>query len=335
MHQPALIPLSELPEITSSLIEAPTPHGMNPAEPSSAIGDLRVALMEAGCFVLRVEGAGAAVRSATEQWRRFYALPDSVKQTCKTESEERGGWLRLRDHPVYASHMSSSEQLATRCKEQFGCQAHSQNDCWPGDEICPGFRSDISACAERLNDVADRLLARFGELLGQEASFLLREPGYLTFTSYPATRPAATAQDEGVGLSGIGLGEHSDASVFTMLRQTVPGLQIKLHGEWRTVPLLDDDSLLVIPGDWMELFTNGAIPAIRHRVLDHSDDREALVLFQNVAPMRVGPLESFIQPGTKPHYPSVKSDIPYIDGDLGVPRWQAYVDAHVGLPAGI
>ena len=77
----------------------------------------------------------------------------------------------------------------------------------------------------------------------------------------------------------------------------------------------------------MELFSNGAIPATRHRVLELGDDREAVVFFQNVAPMRVGPLARYLRNGEKARYPTVNSDIPYTDGAAGVPRWQAHASA--------
>ena len=72
----------------------------------------------------------------------------------------------------------------------------------------------------------------------------------------------------------------------------------------------------------MELFTNGLIPAVRHRVMDTEQSRTSLTFFQNVAPMTVGPLDKFVDDNILPRYPSVSSDIDYVGGRSGVPRWQ-------------
>ena len=311
---------SKLLLISSSQVEAPR----NSQERQATVEQIRAALADVGCFVLRIEGAGSAVDAATLQWRRFYALPNSTKQLCRAEGEEGGGWSQLRDEPVYMSHMNASELNASRCKEQFGCQVDADHGLWPREDTSPGFRRDVSACADRLGKSSRALLAHFETVLGQEPGFLRHEPGFLTLTSYPGSAPDTAGQDELESRDEIGLGEHSDAVVFTMLRQTAAALQIRASGDWQTVPVLADDCFLVIPGDWMELFSNGAIPAIRHRVLELADDREAVVFFQNVALMRVGPLAHFLRGGDKARYPTVNSDIPYTDGAAGVPRWQTH-----------
>ncbi|MCH7600795.1 MAG: hypothetical protein IH973_13655 [Myxococcales bacterium] len=115
---------SKLPIVSSSLVEAPT----SPRERQSTVEWIRTALAEVGCFVLRIEGAGPTIDAATRQWRQFYALPDSAKQICRAERDEGGGWMRLRDEPLYMSHMNASELDARRCKEQFGCEANTDID---------------------------------------------------------------------------------------------------------------------------------------------------------------------------------------------------------------
>ena len=327
---------SKLPIVSSSLVEAPT----SPHERQSTVEWICTALAEVGCFVLRIEGAGPTIDAATRQWRQFYALPDSAKQICRAERDEGGGWMRLRDEPLYMSHMNASELDARRCKEQFGCEANADIDTdtdqgpglWPSEDTSPGFRRDVSACADRLGQAARGLLGCFETVLGQEPGFLRHEPGYLSLNSYPGALPNTRGIGEAERRAEIGLGEHSDAVVFTMLRQTTAALQVKAGGNWLTVPVLDDGCFLVIPGDWLELFSNGAIPATRHRVLELAEDRESVLFFQNVAPMPVGPLAHFLRGGEKARYPTVNSDIPYVDGAAGVPRWQAHAG---GEPASV
>jgi len=82
---------------------------------------------------------------------------------------------------------------------------------------------------------------------------------------------------------------------------------------------------VIAPGDWTELFTNGWIPAVRHRVMETAQSRMSLAFFQNVAPMPVGPLARFVGAGEAARYPTVASDIDYVGGESGVPRWQTAV----------
>lgn len=287
---------------------------------------IRAALEETGCFVLRIEGAGGAIEAATRQWRHFYAQPDAIKSTCKAQRDEGGGWLKLRDEPVYMSHMSAGERDALRCKEQFGCGADEHAGRWPSEQAFPDFRRDMLRCAQLLSQSTRALLGSFEAMLGQEPDFLRYEPGYLALTSYPGTAPQSAAAESEVE---VGLQEHSDAVIFTLLGQTAEALQVKTpRGDWLRVPVLPNGSFLVIPGDWIELFTNGRIPAARHRVLNLAEDREAVAFFQNVASMQVGPLEAFLGEGEEPRYPTVDSAIPYSQGDAGVPRWHAHSENH-------
>ena len=315
-------PHRELPVIASSLVED------RATQRGEAVRQIRSALLELGCFVLQIEGAAPAIHAAIQQWRNLYAKPLDVKRACQSARDEESGWLRLRDEPVYMSHMKASEREAARCKEQFGCSGLEDAGRWPNDVACPGYRRDVSACARRLEGASRSLLASFEALLGQDPGFLRYAPGYLTLTSYPARLQVRSQAPTSDGGGAFGLQEHSDAVIFTLLRQTVAALEVKTTaGDWLPVPVLPEDSFLVIPGDWMELLTNGLIPAVRHRVLDIAHDREAIAFFQNVARMPIGPLRSFLVDGAGARYPTVDSDMPYAGGDAGVPRWQTRANA--------
>ena len=118
---------------------------------------------------------------------------------------------------------------------------------------------------------------------------------------------------------------HSDATVFTLLTQRDRALQIEdRQGRWRDAPVLAVGELLLLPGNWMELWTNGTITAVHHRVLDTPYARESLVYFQSVASMSIGPLEAFVSKDRPARYPAVPSTIPYYGGTSGVPRWRTY-----------
>jgi len=260
------------------------------------------------------------VRSALSCWGDFTALPIDVRRRYHHSvrvGETVGGWSLMREHPVYTSHMSGSEMESLEPKQEYGFSVRTERTLWPEEEVSPGFAESAKASAALFDSIARALLGVFEQVLGQKPGFLRYEPGYLALKHYPG-RPLGASDAHEAGLL-----EHSDAVVFTMLTQDAESLQIKCRdGTWLTVPADPGGSLLVIPGDWMELFTNGLIPAVRHRVMDTEQSRTSLAFFQNVAPMSVGPLEKFVTDRNPPRYPHVSSDIDYVGGLSGVPRWQ-------------
>ena len=285
--------------------------------------DVETALLEDGHLVLTGSRLGA-VAAALAGWTRFTALPLDVRRrfhNSVTEGGRRGGWMLMREHPVYMSHMAEDELAAAEPKQEYGFGVDTERTLWPDETIAPGFGRDARAAAALLDRIARALLAAFEATLGEAPGFLRYQPGYMALKTYPG-RPGVG------GETGQGLHEHSDAAVFTMLAQSRESLQIRgRDGSWITAPADPGGALLVIPGDWMELFTNGRIPAVRHRVMDTEASRCSLAFFQNLAPMQVGPLDRFLDPGKAPRYPTVASDIPYTDGASGVPRWRTAPEA--------
>jgi isopenicillin N synthase-like dioxygenase len=297
---------------------------------ASAAREVETTLLEDGHLVL----TGASLRcvgTALSRWTGFTALPLDIRQRYHQSvraGEARGGWSLMREHPVYSSHMSAAELESAEPKQEFGFNIETERTLWPDEQTAPGFAASAKAAAELLDATARALLGAFERVLGEAPGFLRHAPAYMALKHYPA-QPSAT-MDEG------GLHEHSDAVVFTMLAQSVESLQIRARdGSWLTAPADPDGALVVIPGDWMELFTNGAIPAVRHRVMDTTQPRTSLAFFQNLAPMPVGPLDRFVGNGNPPRYPTVASDIDYVGGDSGVPRWRTAQGIHGnhGAPA--
>ena len=226
----------------------------------------------------------------------------------------------MREAPVYMSHMDDQELTASDPKQQFGCGVETSTTVWPEEIDCPGFSFAVKRCVQWMHVISKRLLAGFEKVLGEEPGFLHYEPGYLTFSAYPG-KDSDKGSEESAG--GFGLHEHSDATVFTVLTQRERALQTKsVDGSWSAVPVLSGDDLLVLPGDWMEIWTNGQVPAVRHRVADTSYERFSLAFFQNVSKMAIGPLPTFINSENPQRFPTIDSDIPYTDGDSGVPRWR-------------
>ena len=138
--------------------------------------------------------------------------------------EAKGGWLAMREAPVYMSHMDEHELNAREPKQQFGCSVETDKTIWPSGDACPGFARGVRHCLGWIDRVSRGLLAGFETVLGESPGFLCYEPGYLAFSAYPAQM----VEGPGPFPSEFGLHEHSDATVFTLLTQREPALQIKL-----------------------------------------------------------------------------------------------------------
>jgi len=59
--------------------------------------------------------------------------------------------------------------------------------------------------------------------------------------------------------------EHTDYGFATLQMTNSPGLQAFIDGRWQQVDT-PDDCFLLFAGDMLELLTNGAVPALLHRV---------------------------------------------------------------------
>ena len=283
---------------------------------------MTAAFESVGCFIVEGEPTATVIDGGLDGWRRFKALPDDIKMThhhTVTRDGAKGGWLPMREAPVYMSHMDEHELNALEFKQQFGCGIDERATLWPDDDECPGFTAGVQGCLGWIDDLSKRLLAGFERVLGEGSGFFHYQPGYLTFSAYPG-KPSG---EDGATLSSFGLHEHSDATVFTLLTQRERALQIRLvDGSWSSVPELAGDDLLVLPGDWMELWTNGAVQAVRHCVRDTTYERYSLGFFQSVAGMDIAPLDAFVTLDNPARYPTVNSDIRYSGGESGAPRWQ-------------
>ncbi|MGY8995897.1 MAG: 2OG-Fe(II) oxygenase family protein [Alphaproteobacteria bacterium] len=283
---------------------------------------IEAALMRDGYLLFSGERL-QAVHQAMARWDGFTALPIDQRQRFHQsvrDGDRHGGWSLMREHEVYSSHMSQAELESTEPKQEYGFGVDSGKTLWPDEAVAPGFAQSVKDATALLDATAQALLGVFERVLGREAGFLKYEPGYVALKHYPGTAPAAREA------GGAGLHEHSDAVVFTMFSQSVEALQLRRRdGGWFTVPADPGGCLVIAPGDWMELFTNGQIPAVRHRVMEAEQARMSLAFFQNVAPMPVGPLARFVGADEAARYPTVASDIDYVGGESGVPRWQTAV----------
>ena len=78
-----------------------------------------------------------------------------------------------------------------------------------------------------------------------------------------------------------GMAEHTDGSLFTLLTDTSPGIQVlSKDGTWLEANLLETDHILVNIGDLMMRWSNDQYLSTRHRVVLNNQPRQSIVFFK-------------------------------------------------------
>ena len=160
----------------------------------------------------------------------------------------------------------------------------------------------VMAFYEAVLQLGHVLLGGFAMALGESpdifASYVTKPPSQLRLIHYPEDLSAADS---------VGIGAHTDYELFTLLRPTKPGLEVRNGaGRWVDVPVLPD-AFVVNIGDLFETWTNGHFVATTHRVRKVTEERYSFPLFYNVDfDTLVEPLPQFLETGG-PIMPSLRA----------------------------
>jgi polar amino acid transport system ATP-binding protein len=141
----------------------------------------------------------------------------------------------------------------------------------------PGFRETLLTYMDQVTAVGQLLLSGIAVGLGLEQDYFLerytRHPTVLfRIFNYPPS--TAGAHDE------LGVGEHTDYGLLTLLRQDqIGGLEIWHRDDWLPAPPVPD-SFVCNVGDMLERLTAGRYVSALHRVRNGStQDRVSMPLF--------------------------------------------------------
>ena len=145
-----------------------------------------------------------------------------------------------------------------------------------------GFRETLLTYIDEVTAVGQRLLRAIGSGLGLGPDYFLerytRDPTVLfrIFNYPPSTAAAGALPDD----NELGVGEHTDYGLLTLLRQDeVGGLEIWHHDRWLPAPPVPD-SFVCNVGDMLERLTAGRYVSALHRVRNFSTrDRISMPLF--------------------------------------------------------
>jgi isopenicillin N synthase-like dioxygenase len=132
---------------------------------------------------------------------------------------------------------------------------------WPGPEVLPGFREEITAYSDKMERLGKRLLPVFATALDMQPTHFdeafVNPTWRLRMTHYPAMQ--GKPQDE------FGIAPHVDTSFCTILAQDQPGLTIysERRKKWIKAPLIDN-GFIVNSGELLRQWTNDRFLSVKH-----------------------------------------------------------------------
>jgi len=261
------------------------------AEMAETTARVLAALAGTGVVVVRVDAEAEAVLARAEAAARrlLVEAPLYVR---------RGATLLFAETPAAAAGAAgdapprglAGHNAPTVAKEVFRIRRGGRQP-WPEAEAVPGFRDAQEAALALLEGVVDACLAavdaasggrwrlrdRYGTAADawDDATSLSRSP-YDLFAYYNDARAAAQ----------VNCHEHVDPGILTCVPcAATPGLELAIDGAWwaaeaaavDTPPLRPLADIVVFAGATLAAVTDGAIPAVVHRVAKAPQPRLSLV----------------------------------------------------------
>jgi len=264
---------------------------------------------------LYVSGHGvdqSLIDEALEQTKTFFDLPIGEKNLYPIADSypHQRGYV-----PVFGEELGMDETVDL--KESFdlgldlppddpdvvaGKPLHAPN-VWPSD--MPVFKSVITGYHDAMVTLSRTIGSAMALSLNLNENYftdMMRKPvANMRLLHYPPYSPVE-------GRKVIGAGAHSDYGFITILLQDdVGGLQIQnTRGDWIEAPPISGTFVINI-GEMLATWTNDLFVATQHRVMNTSNrDRYSIPLFFDMDyDIEVACLDTCLQPGEAPKYPSV------------------------------
>jgi isopenicillin N synthase-like dioxygenase len=242
------------------------------------------ACCEFGFFYVTGHGNNALSSRLITLAREFFALPTEQKLAI---AMARGGRAWRGYFPVDGELTSGrpdrkegiyfgTELGPDDARVRAGVPLHGMN-LYPA---LPGFRDALLSYIDAVTEVGQLILGGIAVGLGLKRDYFLerytRDPTVLfrIFNYPPASVDATENENE------LGVGEHTDYGLLTLLRQDdVGGLEIWHQDRWLPAPPVPD-SFVCNVGDMLERLTAGRYVSALHRARNTSmQDRVSMPLF--------------------------------------------------------
>ncbi|CAM9896131.1 unnamed protein product [Ectocarpus fasciculatus] len=268
------------------------------------------------------EDGDSLLRRCYSTAERFFSMPEASKAAYTEEAASRQGYggscyTPLGKEPAYqegekqhVESFSCTRPLAHASCNHLPRGPEFHKSLFPDSQV-PGFGDAYSSLWEVLRQrVSLPMMRALEQMLCLPRDFLLRRcaetdslnMSLLRTLRYPArdvqhTSPARLAENEPkrrrsernrvTAPIDVGISEHTDFEVFTIMHQETAGLHLHTpqrgpSPRWYELPFRRD-TLTVILGDMMELWTSGWLEATRHKVFSPASGqgaRSSFVLFQ-------------------------------------------------------
>ncbi|MBD3885603.1 isopenicillin N synthase family oxygenase [Phormidium tenue FACHB-886] len=204
-----------------------------------------------------------------EQLRRFFALPNSVKQQLPWSGpySNRGylGCGQEQLDPAYPGDIKETFNVG----RETGLKQPERSNRWPSG--MEDFRTHVLAFYDACTLASDRIFEAFAIALDLPTDFIVnqhnQQNNILRLLHYP---PVDGVKPD----HALRAGAHTDYGSLTLLFQESgsSGLEVQNgQGEWIAAPALAN-TILVNTGDLMEHWTNGLFRSTNHRVVIPGDD---------------------------------------------------------------
>ncbi|MER9032734.1 2-oxoglutarate and iron-dependent oxygenase domain-containing protein [Mesorhizobium sp. M0674] len=241
---------------------------------------LQMASEEYGFFYLIEHGIPKKqIAQAIEASRRFFALPESIKERYGHASQGVYPTIARGYSPLHGEILHP--EAGRDPKEFFDLGIDNEGDRrpfagitrFPDEALAPGFaRSLLALQATVLSGVVSRLGTALADLIGMEQGWFRRHFSPPTLLQRVIRYPAR----------GGTCAKHTDGGFFTLLLQEelpTRSLQVWFRERWMPVPSLPD-SLVVNLGDMLQALSDDRFKSTPHQVA-HSglSDRISLPFF--------------------------------------------------------
>lgn len=233
-------------------------------------------LRKTGMFLLRGHGVpGELAEEMRQHGRAFFDLTSAEKSKYRVRGPYDNGWRGLGQHEVT---VVDGVQSAPDLHEAFHMgPTHRTGDArfdelyyppnrWPAE--LPALELAASRYAGHMTEIAHEMLTVMATILQIQPDYFTSRAQRATWTQnvnwYPSLQTVGSVHTD-----QMRVGPHSDFGSLSLLdRQPgVGGLEVWNEDDGWFAPPYDPDSIAVILGDLMHIWTDGRWRALRHRVL--------------------------------------------------------------------
>jgi len=253
---------------------------------------------------------GDLMKRATEQQRRFFALPMEEKLKLKTNAAGLG-FIPPKSTVYVTSNVNTNtkpdlneclmtvkERPADHPSVIAGRRYHGPNQ-WPSDDVLPGYKATMLEYYAAMEDLGYKMLPLYARALDLPADYFLpffEDPTWTTRNQY---YPPSRAEDNQFGIS-----PHRDHGFLTLLPLAEePGLEILSPSRQWIPARVFENGIIVNTGEYMNRWSNGRFIATPHRVIPPKRERYSIAFFFNPTWDTVStPLPTCVSPDNPPKF---------------------------------